>query len=355
MNFFDFSRKILFGKHQYTLLPKNTIIGKVLKMKTKKSIFYCVALLLAGCLPSLHPLYNDKTLIFKEELIGKWMEDDGGLWQFTKAEEKEYELSIRDNEEELGRFSAHLIQIKGMMFLDLFPDSEPLEDLGDFYKIHILPVHTFMKVDQISPNLQLRMVDYEKIENILENDPNVLKHEIVEDRIVVTSSTEELQNFVLEHVETIFTDKDDSSGAIRLEPLYTKKDIVIDPNLIGQWKAEDGGILYPKRMGEKSYELMYEGFDGTKKEVFANLLRHHDNTFMAVFADKAQLDPNQPNAYEFHLIPDWFFRVEKTESELKLQKLDYKEASQILRNNTSSPNPQPVDANYLFKGTRIEP
>jgi len=341
------------------LLSENTGIGKVIKMKTKKSIFYCAALLLAGCLPSLHPLYNDKTLIFKEELIGKWAGDDNGFWQFTRAGDKEYELRIRNDQEEIGRFSAHLIELEGMMFLDLFPDSEPLEELDDFYKIHILPVHTFMRVDRIIPNLRLRMVNYEKMEGILENDPSVLKHEVLEDRIVLTASTDELQNFVIKNVETIFADesdeKDESSDLIRLEPLYSEKNIVIDSNFVGQWQDEDGGTLYSKRMDQKTYELKYIGTDGTEHEVFVNLIQHGNELLMAVFTNKAELDSDQPYAYAFHLIPDWFFRIEKTESELKLQQLDYKEASQILQNNTSSAKLQPTEASYTFKGTRIEP
>jgi hypothetical protein len=324
-------------------------------MKTKKRIFYCVALLMAGCLPSLHPLYNDKTLIFKDELIGKWMGDDSE-WRFSRAGEKEYELRIRDDEKEIGRFSAHLIEIKGLMFIDLFPDDEPLEDLDDFYKIHLLPVHTFMKVDQINPNLQLRMIDYEKVGKMIENDPNIIKHEVVDDdRVVLTASTEELQNFVVEHVETIFNDSNDSSDLIRLEPLYSEKDIVIDPNFVGQWKDKDGGILYSKRMGETAYELMYTGADGEKHEIFANLLRHRNDLLMAAFFDKAELDPDQPNSYVFHLIPDWIFSVKKTESELTLQKIDQEKVTQILQNDTSSTQYQPADADIVFRGTRIEP
>jgi hypothetical protein len=325
-------------------------------MKTKKNIFYCAVLLLAGCLPSLHQLYNDETLIFKEELIGKWMGDDDGIWQFKKAGDKEYELRIYDDEKELGRFSAHLTQIEGLMFLDLFPDTEPLDDLDDFYKIHILPVHTFMRVDQINPRLQLRMIDYEKVEKLIENDPDVIKHEVVDDdRIVLTAGTEELQDFVIEHVETIFYDDDDSSGAIRLDPLYSDDNIIVDPSFIGQWKDKDGGLLYSKGMGEKSYEMTYEGIDGTEQKVFAYLLRLHDNLLMAVFADKAELDPNQPNAYTFHLIPDWILRVKKTESELVLQQLGHKEVLEAIQRNNPLPELQPEDASYSFKGKRIEP
>lgn len=324
-------------------------------MKKKKNIFYCLTLLLVGCLPTLHPIYNDKTLIFKEELIGKWMDDDG-LWQFKRAGEKEYELRIFDDEKELGRFSAHMVGIEGLMFLDLYPDSEPLEELDDFYKIHILPVHTFMKVDRIDPNLQLRMVDYEKIGKMLEDNPNLIKHEVVDDdRIVLTASTEELQNFIVEHVDTLFYDSNDSSDLIRLEPLYSEQDIVIDPNFVGQWKTVEGDVLSSKRAGEKTYELIYVGIDGTKHEVFANLIRHHNQLLLAVFTDKAELDPDQPNAYEFHLIPDWFFRVKKTESELKIQQIDYKQVSDAFQNNKPLPQLLPEDASYSFKGTRIEP
>ena len=325
-------------------------------MKTKKSIFYCVALLIAGCLPSLHPLYSDKTLIFKEELIGKWMQDDSSLWQFTRAGEKEYELRICDGEKQLGRFSTHLIKIQGMMFLDLYPDSEPLEDLDDFYKVHILPVHTFMKVDQINPNLRLRMIDYDKVEKMIESDPNIIKHEVVnDDRIVLTASTEELQNFVVEHVDTIFDDSNDSSGAIRLEPLYTEKDIVTDLNFVGQWKAQDGNQLCSKMTGEKTYELVFIETDGTEQKVFANLFRHNNETFLAVFPNKADLDSDKSTIYPFHLIPDWFFRVEQTKSELRLQGINYEKLYQILRNNVSPAQLQSEDADFVFRGTRVEP
>jgi len=329
-------------------------------MKMKKSTLYLTSLLLTGCLPSLHPLYDHETLIFREELIGKWTGDEGGFWQFRRAGEKEYELRICNDEKEYGRFSAHLIEIEGSMFLDLFPDKEPLENLDDFYRMHILPVHTFLKVDRIDPNLQLRMIDYDKMTEILENDPDSLKHETVNDQIVLTASTEELQNFLIEHIEIIFNDTSDdmdngSSSMIRLKSLYAEEDVVFDPNFIGQWESENDGILYSKRVGERTYELRFVGIYSTERKVFANLLRPHGEVLMAVFTDRAELDPAKPYAYSFHLTPDWFFRVEQTESELMLQKMDYEEVRQILANGTSSQKAQPTENSYAFKGARIEP
>ena len=76
---------------------------------------------------------------------------------------------------------------------------------------------------------------------------------------------------------------------------------------------------------------------------------------MAVFADKAELDPDQPNSYVFHLIPDGFFRVKKSESELVLHNLNYEEISEILQNNKPLPELRPEDTSYSFKGARFEP
>lgn len=142
-------------------------------MKTKKTVFYLLVILLSGCLPSLHKLYTDETLVFEEGLIGKWRGDEDTIWQFRKAGDKKYELRIYETQEDM-RFAAHLVKIEGMMFLDLYPDSNDINELDDFYKLHLLAVHTFMKVDQIDPNLQLRMIDYDKVEDILEDDPDAL-------------------------------------------------------------------------------------------------------------------------------------------------------------------------------------
>ena len=336
----------------------NTENWKGAKMKLKKTTFYSIALLLAGCVPSsLHPLYNDQTLIFREELIGKWMEDDGGIWQFRQAGEEEYELRMCEDGQEIGRFAAHLIEIEGLMFLDLLPDLTALEEMDYFSQMHILPVHTFIKVDQIEPSLGLRMIDYDQMTEILEDDPEALKHEIVEDRVVLTAPTEELQRFVIKYVETIFDDgsdeMDNTSNIIRIEPLYTEEDIVFDTNLTGLWETTDG-TLDSQQLEENIYDLIFAENDGTTQQLYANLITCSDEVFMAVFADVDELEPAESSAYAFHLMPDWFWRVERTDTELKLEQMDYEEVSKMLRKENSPLAAQRKNASYRFKGTRIE-
>jgi hypothetical protein len=42
----------------------------------------------------------------------------------------------------------------------------------------------------------MRAMNPDKIQKMLENDPNLIKHEVVKDRLVLTASTEELQKFM---------------------------------------------------------------------------------------------------------------------------------------------------------------
>lgn len=185
-------------------------------MNAKKLLFYTLAVLLGGCVPSLHQLYTDKDLVFDEKLLGAWADDDT-RWTFQKgADPNSYKLAVTDDEGK-GEFVAHLVKIDDMLFLDLFPEEPKLEQSNDFYKMHLVGVHTFIKVEQIAPILKMRIMNPEKIEKMLENDPNVLKHEKVEDRIILTASPKELQRFMRKYanVEDVFGDPSDLK---RVEP-----------------------------------------------------------------------------------------------------------------------------------------
>jgi len=296
-------------------------------MKTKKMAFYLLATMLGGCvLPSLHPLYTDEDLIFQEKLIGKWLEvEDNKIWEFKAAGGESYKLRVFDGKE--GRFEAHLVKLEDMLFLDLFPDDPHLEQC-DFYKDHLLPVHTFMKVDQIDPNLQLRTMNPEP--EPLKEDPNLLKCEHVGDCLVLTAPTEELQQFVIEYAnaEGVFGDK---MTFTRLEPLYTDEDLIFDENLLGEWQGENGEIVDIIRMGEKAYDIILIDKGDTEHQFTAHLAKLKRMMLMGVFFGQPQLDPNDP--YKFYLIPDFLVKIEHKDSTVRFETLEYNEVVEMLRND----------------------
>ncbi len=180
-------------------------------MKIKKLLFYILAVLLGGCLPvmSLHSLYTEKDVVFEEKLLGTWIDDSNNIWKFKRTDESEkaYELFIRDKEGEKGLFVAYLVKLENRLFLDVYPGKPPWgeEDPNKlewpYNALFSVPAHTFIKIDSIEPQLKLRTTDDDKLKELLKEDPNVVKHEFVEDGMILTASTKELQAFVLKYAD----------------------------------------------------------------------------------------------------------------------------------------------------------
>jgi len=317
-----------------------------MKTKTAITLFYLAALIVGGCIPSLHPLYTDQTLIFDEALIGKWIgRDNSGdeIWQFSKAGEKEYELRIVKDEKE-ARFEAHLLELEGKMYLDLYPgENQSMENLNDYYKMHLISAHTFMKVDLTEPNLKLNWF----MQKLLEDDPNLLPHETVnKDQIILTASTEELQGFVIENA-----DKIDPNGAdfIRMEQLFDEEDIIFEEDLLGVWESENCEKISIKNNGQDFYyDITCTINDKDEYKFKAIEVRIEDVTLLAVYY-------SEPTDNEIEcgqeLIPDVYVVVEQIEPTLLLNKLDYEQAREII---SSGKLPVEPDKQYDFEGRRSE-
>jgi hypothetical protein len=189
------------------------------KMKVKKIFFYLLAALLGGCVHvlSLHSLYTEENVVFEEKLLGTWLADPNepeANWKFRRIEEPNnaYNLLLSDEEGKKGSFVAHLVKLEDNLFLDVFPDKFPC-DTDDPNKtdwpynvFFLVPAHTFLKIEQIEPTLKMSLLCHGGLEDMLENNPNLIKHEIIQDRLVLTASTKELQKFMKAHAnnEEIF-------------------------------------------------------------------------------------------------------------------------------------------------------
>ena len=182
--------------------------------RAKKALFYLLAALLGGCVPvmSLHPLYTEKDVVFEERLLGRWVDDPNSpeiTWEFDRIEEPNnaYNLVFSDEESKKGSFVAHLVRLQNKLFLDVYP-SEPPWEIEDPNKLELpynsfflIPAHTFIKIDFNGPKLKMWSTNDEEMEKLLKEEPNAVKHTFIEDRLILTAPTKELQNFVLKYAD----------------------------------------------------------------------------------------------------------------------------------------------------------
>ena len=170
------------------------------------------AILMFGCkfdfgslvVRSLRPLYTDETVHHDGRLIGRWKEEGSDeIWEFSRPEgENGYTCVVLHGDGKRTVLEAHLVTIKGNIFLDLFL-SEPDSSQSLFTLMHLLPVHTFASVARIDSTLDLKFPDPDWLGKVLKKEPDTIRHELLEGSdYILSASTEALQQFWLEHLDT---------------------------------------------------------------------------------------------------------------------------------------------------------
>ena len=206
-------------------------------MKTKNILLYLLVAVLAGCVPSLHSLFTDKNLVFADAFLGLWTSDSGkNTWElkrYSDNKDKRYRLIHIDRENgKHGRFIVTFGKLNDMLFADFYPEDIESET-SYFYQCHQLLGHTFGKIEPNDSELIIRMMDANKVKTLLQNEPNLIKHEVIKDqkdsRIVLTAPTEELQKLVVKYANdpNIF-----GCGTILKRKIQESK----DPNCTSQKK-----------------------------------------------------------------------------------------------------------------------
>lgn len=154
-------------------------------------------LFLAGCIPSLHPLYTRETLTTEPRLIGEWVEDGTeNLWKFTQVDEFAMELVYTENNEP-GLFEVYGVKLGEHLFMDIFP--EELNFKNGLYKGSFLAVHNFAKLEFAGDSLHIYMLDGEYIKNQIEQGKTSVAHDVFDDDILLSAPPEELQKFILHY------------------------------------------------------------------------------------------------------------------------------------------------------------
>jgi hypothetical protein len=168
-------------------------------------LFGSVAVLLAGCIPSINPFYTEKDLVFEPKLLGEWQakndEDQPEQWRFEKREDKAYKLTVTEEKTKTGEFSAHLFKLGPEYFLDLVPSKCDYAATQAFLVgCAMFPGHLLVRVAQFEPELKLAAFDFDWLKGYLEEHPNALAHYQESDVMILTATTADLQHFALAHL-----------------------------------------------------------------------------------------------------------------------------------------------------------
>lgn len=191
-------------------------------MNRRKLLFYMLAALMGGCVPvmSLRPLYTKENVVFDKKLLGTWVDDPNDpeiTWQFKSIDKPEnaYKLIFTGEDGMKGSFVAHMLKLQDKLFLDVYPSElpwdpeDPNEIEWPYNTLFLIPTHTFVQIDSAGPRLKMRLMLETQLKKLLEEDPDAIEHVAVEDRLILTASTKELQAFVLKYADgdKVFTDE----------------------------------------------------------------------------------------------------------------------------------------------------
>ena len=194
--------------------------SRVMKTKNSYLILVAIVLFIAGCIPSLHPIYHDEDRIEVPEIVGKWIDDSKNIWKFRQVQdEPAYILTyidkgkLNDNipSNDSANILVNIIELGGTYIMDFYPnENQHLENLNDFLQIHLLGVHTFGKLEIKDGKPNVFMMDREWIEKLFEENKIRIKHEVIDGDAVLTASTDDLQKFFAKYVnkDEAFLDPD---------------------------------------------------------------------------------------------------------------------------------------------------
>ncbi|MGB2867801.1 MAG: hypothetical protein WBD36_05075 [Bacteroidota bacterium] len=166
-------------------------------------LFFALLLILAGCVRSLQPLYTAKDLVAKPQAIGTWIEADGEeTWTFRQSGPQSYTMmGSKGAPGDTARFDAHFVQLGKFLFLDLLPQKEGLAMKNDLYSFQLVPVHTFWRIWMEGDTFRQAMLDNDWLKKMLDEGKIEIAHERLDDSIVLTAPTKELQLLVLKYAE----------------------------------------------------------------------------------------------------------------------------------------------------------
>jgi hypothetical protein len=189
-------------------------------MKTKIALLLIVVLITAqSCtIFSLNPLYQEDDLLEMPEVLGLWQDADDGkeFVSFEEYEDRKYLFRYMEGKSDFSdddsvslSFEAGILKVGDHYFIDLYPYYDDNELDEEYYlSRNFIPTHSFIKIDWDYEKMVLYMFSYDRLKELFEQNRIRIRHQMFDDYIVITASTDELQKFIQKYSddENVFDD-----------------------------------------------------------------------------------------------------------------------------------------------------
>lgn len=172
--------------------------------------------LLSSCLvSSLHPFYKAKDKIYEPAMTGSWIDSDSCIWVIEKNRVSEefmgpefpdstYRLTYYEEDDMIGRFIGTLFELKGIRYMDFYPDPDEDHCNSGLTGMHHFPTHTLARIQLDRNSIMLYWYGDEWLDELFKQNRIRIKHETVDmnpdyTRHLLTAPTSDLQKFIIKY------------------------------------------------------------------------------------------------------------------------------------------------------------
>lgn len=192
---------------------------------------FCTAILLGGCLTTLHPIFTEKDLVADSRLAGNWKKSkDGSMITYRLASAGELKTLSPDLQRHTDKIYimeaknaegiteatqyAFLVRLGKYYYLDYYPAGAK-ETTNDFFAAHYIPMHSIYRIKFTgNRSFEIQQLDAGYLENLIRNKQVRLRHEVTDDGdYVITAPTEELQQYIIKYSDVPEAYEGDNSNS----------------------------------------------------------------------------------------------------------------------------------------------
>ena len=184
-------------------------------------VFILLILFFTGCLTTLYPIFTEKDLVYKTNLVGNWKtktDDKEGSAEIrslinekgvelpgkiSSIKDKGYLITYKDKDKNItGSYIAFLARIGKHLYFDYYPaPTEAEKNADEFYMQHFVKMHKPYRVNILANGgFELSQLEGSYLDKLIEEKKIRIRHEVNSDGgSVITASTEELQQYILKY------------------------------------------------------------------------------------------------------------------------------------------------------------